>query len=246
MLAIPRSGYRLRFYPTALSASLWHRPDARSHEEALLRALLRPGDTVVDVGANIGTLTLCAAKLVGSHGSVYSFEAHPRTFRFLCGNLRINRVGNVTPFNLACGDGAAPTACLSSRRSDDQNSIALRNIGTLVRSAALDDVLASVARIALLKIDVEGYELFVLRGAARCLNRTQAVLFESWRSHFARYGYALADVRRLLEAQGFQLYSLACGALHALPAGYESRHCENLLAIRDLGWFQDRTGLEVD
>jgi hypothetical protein len=80
---IQRDGYVIRFWPTSLSAELWMRPDARGEEERLFARYLRLGDCVIDVGANIGTVTLMAASRVGPQGSVYAFEPHPRIFRYL-------------------------------------------------------------------------------------------------------------------------------------------------------------------
>ncbi|MGB7759810.1 MAG: FkbM family methyltransferase [Bryobacteraceae bacterium] len=245
MLDIPRCGYRLRFYPTALSASLWHQPDSFTEDERLLRAILRPGDTFVDVGANIGSLTMCASAAVGSAGSVFAFEPHPRTFHFLRGNMRWNRARNVQAFNLACGDGAMPAARLSSRRSDDQNAICPESEGVSVSAGTLDAVLGSATSVSLLKIDVEGYELFVLRGASASLLRTKAILFESWQSHFRRYGYGLADVASFLSELGFTIYSVYGDTLRPLVPGYQSECCENLLAVRDLEWFLGRTAMSI-
>jgi len=61
--------YRLRFFPTALSCALWTDPRARQADEDFYRRYLRRDDTVVDVGANVGNLTLAAAALVGARGA---------------------------------------------------------------------------------------------------------------------------------------------------------------------------------
>ncbi len=224
--------YRLRFYPTSYSATLWLDPNERLADEQIFRKLLRKGDVVIDVGANIGSLTLAAASLVGPQGTVYSIEAHPRTYKYLLGNLRLNHVRNVTPLNVACGRDKS-TVHFSNLRSDDQNHIA--DVGLSVPVERLDDLVILLAgqRIALLKIDVEGYEKFVLEGAARLLARTNAIYFESWEAHYNRWGYHLGEVLGVLRGHGFNTYRLSDGpAMVKVDEGYRSLHCENLLSLK--------------
>src|ERR1700682_445786 len=95
LFAIQRRGYRLRFNPTAMSASLWVDGEYSAQDENFFEALLKPGDLVVDVGANIGALTLCAAARVGASGEIFSIEAHPAIFGYLMRNLRFNKFTNI-------------------------------------------------------------------------------------------------------------------------------------------------------
>jgi hypothetical protein len=109
----------------------------------------------------------------------------------------------------------------------------------------LDDLLPDVGPVALLKLDVEGYEGFVLRGAAALLRRTECVHFESWQPLFARYGFACSDVFAELTARGFTLYRLHPPAVVAVPAGDVSTRCENLVAVRDVQALLRRTGYRL-
>jgi tRNA G37 N-methylase Trm5 len=68
-------------------------------EVACLRQLLNPGDTVLDIGANIGDLTVPMAQMVGDSGSVYAFEANRSNFNYLCADLALNDLANVRPIN---------------------------------------------------------------------------------------------------------------------------------------------------
>ena len=195
---------RLRFFPTALSCEMWLRPDRFEGDTAFIRRYLRPGDTVVDVGANVGSITLSAATLVGPGGEVLSIEAHPRTFQFLKQNIALNRCGNVTAVHTAVGDKPG-TVRFTDRMCDDQNAVSTAGGGIEVPVQRLDD-LVSFERVNLLKIDVEGFELFVLRGAAEVLKRTDCVFFESCADHYAKFGYGVGDVVDLLESAGFDLF----------------------------------------
>ena len=71
-----------------------------SEEEVrIIRAFVKPGDTAIDVGANIGDLTLPMALFAGDAGRVYAFESHIDAFNVLCANLALNQVSNTRPIN---------------------------------------------------------------------------------------------------------------------------------------------------
>jgi FkbM family methyltransferase len=226
LFTIQCGSFRLRFYPSACSATLWLEPAERLRDGNILRGLLREGDTVVDVGANIGAVTLAAAQFVGPTGLVYSIEAHPRTYKFLMGNIELNQARNVTAFNTACGRENGVIA-FSDKPSDDQNTVC--NDGLGVPLCRLDELIPKTQSIALLKIDVEGYEKFVLEGAMRLLPKVEFIYFESYEPHFHRFGYRLQDIVHFLENFGFTVFRLDG---QKVADDYESVQCENLLARR--------------
>jgi hypothetical protein len=90
LVGIQRNGYRLRFSPSAVSANLWAELLDTSGDEGFLQGFLRPGQTVGDVGANVGTHSLFAALQVGESGRVYALEAHPVTAKYLRDNICLN------------------------------------------------------------------------------------------------------------------------------------------------------------
>ena len=203
LFAIHKESYRLKFHPTALSAILWIDPQDRGGDEEFLRRYLKESDSVVDVGANIGDLALTAASVVGPKGKVYCIEAHPRTYGFLLKNIALNDYSNIVTLNLALGDKQSEIL-FSDLRGDDQNRVS-ENGGISVKMARLDDLRLSEGAIQLLKIDVEGYEKFVLEGAPQTLERVSCIYFESYERHFSRYGYSCCDVIDLSEKRGFTL-----------------------------------------
>src|ERR1044071_5209268 len=77
-------------------------------EVVTMRAFLRAGSTVIDVGANLGDLTIPLARAVGETGKVYAIESHPAIFNVLCANLALNGLENVKPINafVATSDNA--------------------------------------------------------------------------------------------------------------------------------------------
>lgn len=231
-LMIRQRGFRLRFYPSSLSAALWIDPYDRQGDEHFLRSYLKLGDVVIDVGANIGQLSLIAADVVGTSGHVYAFEPHPRTFKFLEGNLILNKTRNVTATRAAIGETVG-TLRLSDGFQDDGNRVECRG-AVVVPVQSLDSIPFSESAIDLLKIDVEGFELFVLKGAANVLSRVKCVLLESWDGHFSRYGYDARDVLRYLDERGYRIYRREEGCLVQIHAReHKSGSIEELAAFRD-------------
>jgi FkbM family methyltransferase len=225
-LTVSCGSYEVRFYPAAYSATLWLNPKEHLADENVLRCVLHKDDCVIDIGANIGVLTLAASRIVGNTGRVYSVEAHPRTYRYLLGNLKLNRVVNVSPLNVACGSHNG-TVRFSDRKSDDQNAVSPDGLSVPVRR--MDELIPQSEEIALLKVDVEGYEKFVFEGAVGILPRVKTIYFESCRQHFASFGYHLSDIVDLLADFQFQIFRLNGESVNR---AYESEVCENLLATR--------------
>jgi FkbM family methyltransferase len=226
-------GYRVRFFPSSISSYAWVYPDHVNEEEAFVARTLRPGETYVDVGANIGLLALRAASIVGAGGRVVAVEAHPRTASFLRENVALNGFGNVEVESCAVGE-ARGTVSFSDRRSDDQNAVdPTRHAGMVVPVLPLDELLpeSRVPHVHLLKIDVEGFELQALRGAAALLPRVDRILIETSTSHSAMYGYPVRDVYDLLRAAGFRLRRL--GDTAEIPPDFTPVGTENLVGDRD-------------
>ena len=148
--------------------------------------LIDVGDTVVDAGAFIGTHTLAFARHVGPGGQVYAFEPHPIAFELLKLNIEQNELPNVKPFNVALSDTRGnlhiPKAVLNDVDNPEQFSLP---IGSEVASTDTDSIDIELTpldqykmdRCDLIKIDVEGMELNVLKGSAKTLRRFHPLVF---------------------------------------------------------------------
>ncbi|HEX2205364.1 MAG TPA: FkbM family methyltransferase, partial [Longimicrobium sp.] len=150
-------------------------------ETALLKAVLRPGATFVDVGANWGYFTLLAAHLVGPAGRVVAFEPDPRLVRLLDANVAANGLAQATVvpraaadaggmLTLAGFDAEAGNWGLSSVVARDGEGNGAR---FAVEAARIDDELDAreIERVELLKMDIEGTEDRALAGMAGGLAR---------------------------------------------------------------------------
>jgi hypothetical protein len=114
-----------------------------------------------------------------------------------------------------------------------------------VSLARLDDLIPSGRQISLLKIDVEGYELPVLRGADSLLQNTTCVYFESFQKNSARFGYNSSDLHAFLASFGFRIYKRTTDGFVKLRAGHISQICENLVAVREPSVLTERFTVPV-
>jgi len=138
---------------------------------------------------------------------------------------------------------SAATLHMSDLRSDDFNSVVpAGSPGIEVESRTLDSITSS--EVNLLKIDVEGYELAVLQGGGKVLERTVCVYFECSNSQHERFGYTSDELVGLLESYGFKVFRLRKASLaRVLVGGDAGGEWENLVAVKDIPAFVRRTGL---
>lgn len=195
-------------------------------------------------GPNVGVLAIAAACYVGDTGRVLAFEPHPQIFRYLSENVSINALRNVKLFQCAVGAEAGTTG-LTDDISDDQNFV-VTDSALKVPRRTLDESVPPELEIALLKIDVEGYECFVLEGAESTLSRTTCVFIEAWDELTLRYGYRAADVLEMLRRKGFHVFrhDPAGGLLDEIGTDVGSR-LANYLAMRNPLALARRLGLDA-
>lgn len=144
----------------------------------LFREHLRPGDTVLDVGAHVGYYTLLSSVLVGERGAVWAFEPNPRNAAFLRRHVELNRRGNVQ-VEQAAVSSAEGTARFDFGTGSGTGHLAEQ--GALeVRTVRLDDFCRKHAlRPSAVKIDVEGAEMEVLAGGEETIRRDRPTIFLS-------------------------------------------------------------------
>jgi len=178
--------------------------DAFEHTTCeVLSTVLRSGDVFIDVGANVGFFSMMAARLVGAQGKVIAFEPNPAAYALLRGTCNSNGyshiveirecalsdVAKVVPFYVpAVGDsGLASLRPLPRLRAVERSVVARR----------LDDEAAGLGKLKLIKVDVEGGELDVLRGGRRLLERLRPhVICEANPETAGRFGYDPSDIVR--------------------------------------------------
>lgn len=210
-------------------------------EAAFVAMFLRPGMTVLDVGAHHGLYTLLASKCVGRSGRVIAFEPSSRERRRLARHLRLNRCGNVEVRPFALGDHAGEEDLyLVEGVHDWCNSLRVPNIEertskVRVEVRRLDDVLEGMSwpRVDFIKLDVEGAELSFLYGARWMLRGEvrPAILVEVQDVRTAPWGYAAREIVRFLAEAGYSWFALADdGSLESVSSELTS-YDGNLVAL---------------
>ena len=187
---------RLGVYDLTVSEALWR--------------LLDPGETAVDVGSNIGYTASILAQRTGPQGRVYCFEPHPDIFDRLQRNIGrwglpvtathaaiSDAVGTASlrvPRYFPCNQGTASLA-MATNQSD--------SAGITVPTLALDGFAALSGRVGVMKVDVEGHEPAVFRGALQRLQRREIrdIVFED-------HGTFPTPSMHLLREEGYQIYAL--------------------------------------
>ncbi len=210
---------------TDLGQSLWNTAVYDIATSEALARLVKPGDTVIDAGANIGYMTLLLAVLAGPKGRVLAFEPHPDLFERLQSNLRNARetleIASTDLHQAALGEQPG-TADLFVPEGFERNQ-GISHLRPVDRAAegrripvpieTLDRVLGSDS-VTVMKVDVEGLEPQVLRGAAQSLadRRIRHILFED---HVGQD----SETFQVLQGQGMEFFVVGwkVGGLHVAP-----------------------------
>jgi len=189
-----------------------------------VKRIVRPGMTVFDVGANIGYFSLLFARLVGGSGSVIAFEPTTWAFEKLSANIALNAFRNVSAERLALSDVAHSREARSEqtafRASWPVSGPVARRDPEVVTFVPLDSYVAQleIKHVDLIKIDVDGYELRVLRGALETLRRWRPpLLLEIGRETMKEVGDAPEELVDVLDKLGYT-FRMADGA-DAFPSG---------------------------
>jgi FkbM family methyltransferase len=150
-------------------------------EYKILPRLIKPGDWVIDIGANVGQYTKRFSELVGSHGRVIAFEPVPTTFSLLSANVELFPHQNVTLVNSAVSDNfgivgmAMPTLSTGLTNYYEAHIASATKCALSVLTMSLDSLRID-NRISLVKIDVEGHESFVLSGMQKLIESSHPSL----------------------------------------------------------------------
>jgi len=215
-----------------------------SFEDAELRfveRLLRPGMTVVDIGAHHGLYTMLAAKRVGRRGKVIAFEPSPRECRRLQRHLRVNGFRNVELDQRAVADANGETDFfLVQGFRDWGNSLRPPAVSEptekiRVNVCRFDEALAQrgIRQVDFIKVDAEGAELAVLQGASALLQKAPrpAILAEVQDLRTRAWGYAAREITALLASWNYQWFCVGeTGDLYPASAD-DQTYDANLVAL---------------
>ena len=226
LLTLP-NGLRLLAPKSGAGALIYYQGWSEPEVASFLSCFLRPGMNFIDVGAHIGEYVLLAASAIGEDGKVYAFEPDPRSYGFLQRNIMINRLRNIYVNNSAVFnvDGTVKffiseelttsrifVSHLTQRRAIDVSAITL---DTYVRDNQIDEV-------HIIKMDIEGAELFALEGAKTLLSlpsqQAPVIVFEYSPSNCKEFGYDATKIFEMLRSFGYKLYVLKGPTGRVVPA----------------------------
>ena len=237
------------FNPTALCSLYWYDRTARTEDYEFIHNYLKDNDTFLDVGSNMGVTVIPGARSVGDRGKVIAFEPHPKISTYLKENVALNNLHNVEIHNCAVGNQKG-FIYFTNKFTDDMNQVSTSPENNIkVPIVLLDDVIKEDGRIALMKLDVEGYEKFVIEGAMETLKKVDCIYFEVSDNNFKDFDYKSSDLFRILRQCGFDLFKRngKNKELLALDSQYKAPDelYENIFGIRNIEDFQNRTQWKV-
>ncbi|NTW21958.1 FkbM family methyltransferase [Candidatus Falkowbacteria bacterium] len=174
---------------------------------AFLRDKINPGMTVVDIGANIGFYTILLSKLVGKTGKVYAFEPEKRNFDLL--KKYAAGLDNVVLIDKAVGEKTGKIKLYKSKDLNvDHQTYDIGEGRTIeeIDCVAIDDFLADQPKVDFIKIDIQGYDFFAIKGMAKILaGNSLSIIGEFWPYGLEKAGVAPEEYLDFLKSLGYRL-----------------------------------------
>src|SRR5262245_9066449 len=211
-----------------------------------LEAILRPGDTFVDCGGHHGLMAIVAARAVGPRGRVISFEPNPASRRLFEEGCSLNGVRNVLVEGCALGDTIGSTKFYLQSGHVSWNSSLFPEFASQSGRDAIEEIDVALTTLdaylsdgpapTMIKIDAEGSEFLILRGAREVLREYRPVLSMEFNPESARAAHAtVAEVQEFLESLGYRLVVLEPSRAGSFDFRRRSsfdveRHCVERLA----------------
>ena len=244
---ITLNGYKIKVNLSYRMGSLIYWRGA--HEWApmfLLKNELKKGMVVYDVGANIGEISLFCANALGEEAKVFSFEPMKETFEILKENIAINKFeSRIKPFSIALSDRNGEADLYGANEVDEQLGTYEDGFHTLyardsrstllykIKLETLDSKIGELPPPDFIKIDVEGAELMVLKGAAKTLEKYHPkLMLEYSEVNCKAAGYNRHDLVNFLKPMGYTFYSIENrGKLVLLETANEIPDFANLYCV---------------
>lgn len=189
-------GISIKVYINNLFAKWWYTNIHEWPEMIWLKEnILKEGDVVCDCGANSGYTSVYFSKIIGRSGSVYAFEPHPLNVQAIYKNIEINNINNITVIPFAVGNSTGEV-----NLSTHPNGAITRDEKNIIKVTVvkLDDYLDKF-RPTFLKIDVEGFEVEVLKGAQNILKLKPKLDLEIHCGAFENPQISVAEIYSIID-----------------------------------------------
>jgi FkbM family methyltransferase len=214
-------------------------------EIVLFHRIVKPGNTVLDIGANIGFYTTILSKAVGPQGQVISFEPDTMNYHHLCRNTK--GLSNVQIHNKAVASKTQKIVLYTSKELNvDHRTYKPEKFDKEIEIEAvgLDEFLKDCQRIDVIKIDIQGFEMEAIKGMSHILNNNPniSIISEFWPYGLKMAGSSAFEYYEHLKSLGFFVYLLADKGLVSLSLEtvksislLDTEHYFNIYATRNVG-----------
>jgi FkbM family methyltransferase len=226
---------KLRCYPDSYSAASALYCGLYDYNEMnFLLRYLRPEDSFLDIGANIGIYTLLAASVISS-GTIHSFEVLPKNYQRLQENIKLNNFEQVKIYNIAVSDKKG-NIFLHLAEGDSMPFITNKATDKTitVSTDTLDNLLAeqNLNNLTLAKIDIEGAELLAFQGAINLFKKQlPPVWIMEINNTVSNFGHHKEEIIEFLNSCGYKLYSYRADTNQINLINLEQQEGNNVLAI---------------
>lgn len=199
----------------SLGKALIKDQDYEPHFFQVISKIVKPGDVVIDCGANLGYHTVTLGKLVGNFGKVISFEPQRLIYQQMCGNVFLNELRNVVALNNAVGDSEKEIQMERIDYSGVDINIGCTKLGDggdRARMLTLDGVVESLGlanyNISFIKADIQGCEVMMLDGAAKLIARCRPHMFVEVEGWLRSFGQTEDTLKKKLIDMGYVLVQI--------------------------------------
>ena len=209
----------------------------------LIKNYLLDGDTVVDVGANIGIYSLWMSKYAGTSGKVFAFEPDSSNYFKLTKNINLNNLElHITPIQKAAGNVNGKISFTTGL--DGENHIEKNNLHNVVKvkCVKLDDFFSEnrIDHISYMKVDVEGFELDVLKGSVKYITERKIEIIQiEINQTILNSGTSIEELTNFLAKHDYQLCCYYVLTNELKPVRY-NKELENYFALFDLAKANER------
>lgn len=217
---------------TWIGGKIVYTGDYEPELKKVFKSLIHSGDQVLDIGANIGFHTLYFAQLVGNKGSVTAFEPVPHNYEVLKINIGLNGFTHINAHPIALSNKKEQISIDADVKSNNPGAYNLfkKDGNTLINCLVGDDVIGN-QKVDFIKIDVEGYESFVLDGLLETIKKNQPkIIFEYDKHYHQKTGRSEDYIFSLLASLGYRFKFIHRNGLKNIES-FKNLVSGNILAL---------------
>jgi FkbM family methyltransferase len=208
----------------------------------LIRISIPPGGVAIDIGANIGLQSMRMSRAAGAAGKVFAFEPLSHLSRKLASNLSLNAIRNVVLYPFALSDAASETYLPVNKDAWNQGTFSIGKATSgahqeLISIKVGDEIpdIQRLERLDLVKIDVEGFEVNVMKGIYKTLEKFRPrIIFEYDENYWAQTGLSREECAQMLKTLNYAMYevtAVGCTVIDRL----DNIRSANIFCIADAG-----------